>query len=1007
MYMKTRLAFLFVALLTWAFKPVMVMADTKYISNVMVVGADSKSVANQYYDIYVSQGWIGIHEDLNENAGGHYVYMLYKTTEDPSQAITDFYLRIMDYNSPAPSTFTHNGHTYYQPAYNGDNEFCHSKGNLNCEAGGDYQIHLYYTKDAGLPNRVIGFYFNDNASGALGENGGSTPCDLNKDAGGDDIFMHVAYERNHIIDLQYVTTNRVFEHGDVLTGTLTHNVRLAIAKGATVTLSNVTINGVHSDTPDANAQLPYKWAGLSCEGDATIILDGTNKIRGFHKEHPGIQAGGSGNTVVIRGDGSLDVSSNGEASGIGCHVLGDCGNIIIKSGTITAQGGLFSAGIGNSYCSKCGNITIMGGTVYAQGGQNAAGIGTGVTIDWEGEGGDPWDGGDASNPVFRPSICGYISISGGNVTAIGGGDHAAGIGLGIEGECDDIYISGGNVYAMGKGDAAGIGSAPDAGITGNIYISGGTVYAKGGEGGAGIGSCKMGITGSISITGGTVTAIRGDQVRYSIWATMDATENQYDFNPQPVVIGDKKIEKGCIAMSPYIITTLDEDADNAEAWNAISKTPNAFGHIMLKRTMKAGAYHAFSVPFDISKEMLTEMGIAAEKLTASTLDSQTGQLSLTFDKATETEAGVPYLIRIKNDLVNPVFEGVPLGATTTKAETDLVDFIPLTAPGNFATADNTILLAGDGERLTYPSAAVSAKATAAYFKLKGAAVGASDVRLIFTDDNLPTVTFDAYTDNTQLFEQYKNQLVNARLTGRTYQAKQKADGTWQAYAYSICLPFDMSLVDNENVEVYKLQYIEDNSHFVFVRKAPYLYAGESYLIVVRKESIELKADGVQLVSKNTEGTEVVDWYDNEEPALGRWRGTLQKIEHSDAASQNAYIMQKDGTFKRIKATDNAWVGAFVSAFYPSQLTGCDSYKIKLGEVYPGGGPEEDYTTDFPADAFDTDCDIEDGTGIALIDNGKLKIENSADAWSDLQGRKLQGKPTQKGIYIYKGKKVKK
>ena len=70
MYMNTRLAFLFVALLTWAFKPVMVMADTKYISNVMVVGADSKSVANQYYDIYVSQGWIGIHEDLNENAGG-------------------------------------------------------------------------------------------------------------------------------------------------------------------------------------------------------------------------------------------------------------------------------------------------------------------------------------------------------------------------------------------------------------------------------------------------------------------------------------------------------------------------------------------------------------------------------------------------------------------------------------------------------------------------------------------------------------------------------------------------------------------------------------------------------------------------------------------------------------------------------------------------------------------------------------------------------------------------
>ena len=30
-----------------------------------------------------------------------------------------------------------------------------------------------------------------------------------------------------------------------------------------------------------------------------------------------------------------------------------------------------------------------------------------------------------------------------------------------------------------------------------------------------------------------------------------------------------------------------------------------------------------------------------------------------------------------------------------------------------------------------------------------------------------------------------------------------------------------------------------------------------------------------------------------------------------------------------------------------------------------------------------------------------------DAWYDLQGRKLQGEPKQNGIYIYKGKKVKK
>ena len=43
------------------------------------------------------------------------------------------------------------------------------------------------------------------------------------------------------------------------------------------------------------------------------------------------------------------------------------------------------------------------------------------------------------------------------------------------------------------------------------------------------------------------------------------------------------------------------------------------------------------------------------------------------------------------------------------------------------------------------------------------------------------------------------------------------------------------------------------------------------------------------------------------------------------------------------------------------------------------------------------------TGVDLIDNGKLIIDN--DGWYDLNGRRLQGKPSQKGIYIKNGRKV--
>jgi hypothetical protein len=41
------------------------------------------------------------------------------------------------------------------------------------------------------------------------------------------------------------------------------------------------------------------------------------------------------------------------------------------------------------------------------------------------------------------------------------------------------------------------------------------------------------------------------------------------------------------------------------------------------------------------------------------------------------------------------------------------------------------------------------------------------------------------------------------------------------------------------------------------------------------------------------------------------------------------------------------------------------------------------------------------TGIGVIDKGQL----TNDIWYDLNGRKLQGRPTKKGVYINNGRKV--
>ena len=46
----------------------------------------------------------------------------------------------------------------------------------------------------------------------------------------------------------------------------------------------------------------------------------------------------------------------------------------------------------------------------------------------------------------------------------------------------------------------------------------------------------------------------------------------------------------------------------------------------------------------------------------------------------------------------------------------------------------------------------------------------------------------------------------------------------------------------------------------------------------------------------------------------------------------------------------------------------------------------------------------DPTGILEIPDSEFKVQGD-DVWYDLTGRKFTERPTKKGIYIYKGKKV--
>ena len=335
------------------------------------------------------------------------------------------------------------------------------------------------------------------------------------------------------VDLSELTADYVARGRVVFKGELIAPVKISVDDGATVTLDGVTIEGVNDEK--------YKWAGITCLGDATIILKegSTNLVRGFHEDAPGIYIA-EGKTLIIKGDGSLTASpvyykdtwtpyyyyGNGAAIGGGKNA--PCGNIEIQGGNITAIGGYSAAGIGGGNGnSNCGTITISGGTVVTTGGGLAAGIGCGLASD-----------------------CGTITISGGSVEATGGSGSAPAIGSAVgESNCSGIIISGGVVTATGGAISPGIGSAHSPSVCGDIIISGGTVTATGYDYSPGIGASGHGsdggTCGNITITDGVtlVTATKGEYAPNSIGAGANATCGT-------VTIGD--MVTGSIPTSPYM-----------------------------------------------------------------------------------------------------------------------------------------------------------------------------------------------------------------------------------------------------------------------------------------------------------------------------------------------------------------------------------------------------------------------------------------------------------------------
>ena len=686
-------------------------------------------------------------------------------------------------------------------------------------------------------------------------------------------------------------------------------------------------------------------------GDLTVVGSKyAAGIGGGSNNHGG--GGDSGNISIYGGNITASSQDHGAGIGAGFGGLQQANTVIlIAGGTLDIHGGEEAAGIGGgsyrtlSTGAVAGTIQITGGYLKVEGGKYGAGIGSGAHR-WSGF---PQNGGD-------------ITISGGELH-VQGGANAAGIGGGYSGCVKTVTITGGKVYAKGGEKGAGIGSANNTSsnynVSGQVTISGGFVQATGGLGAAGIGGGGHCSGQHVTITGGTVEAISGTVGSYHA-AAIGAGDGNEDYgtlsipNNYSVKAGykDQPISYFSVAervpacfYRDHCYVDLCSHEDAVYTVSGITESDTHTKHCNYCSTEFETETHNFE------NGKCSVCGVEADVYSVTIYLPKT-------DAAADGEYDDPityYLVR--NETFNlPPSPNVP----------NCMEF----AGWVVGDVSHTSFLAGTGETLLEEESE---------YTITG------NISLTARFRYLDITLYDGQ-DNSQILTKYNGMTARSvTITGRYIYGNHQEPGQSQGENIwnTLCLPFDL-----DNVKDITGRFQDD-------------------VIVKTLESSSFnKADG----------TLTLNFSDN-----------LTKIEAGKpyiVKLTSVYPIGPDIKFENVKITNSISPVVtdevtFQGIFSPYAIEGEDRTLLYLGAGNKLYYPNDAMTIGSCRAYFElsglTAGDLSSGINNFVlnfgdgetnkIENSKLKIVNDDASWYSLDGRKLSGKPTQKGIYINNGKKV--
>ena len=734
--------------------------------------------------------------------------------------------------------------------------------------------------------------------------------------------------------------------------------------------------------------------------------------------------GGAARTTVKQRLGIYD-----EAAAIGSGGEGaSMGGLYVHGGTVDVDQAGKGAGIGGGKKAGIGDeVAVFGGVVkalvYSHDNSLGAAIGGG----------------------YHHNQDGPVTIYGGQVTAISGygSESGAGIGGGAFAKGGTVTIWGGEVIALGGVYSPAIGGGYK-GSGGDVHILGGTVEARGGEGCSAIGCYGDNALGTVEfadnmrVTGGSAewekdvytidptiervftSGEREAACQWRKWVKVEAcdhktpTKGSDKTDPITYSIDDEIYHtKHC----RYCNTTWQEEHQGTDC--VCGKTSfyrltvhhpgtekDTYGE---NSTIAIGASSDFYLPgcknvpdgytfkgWEMNPD--PEGGNFWAAVRGGDPDTDTNMPAGTSVKTyLGQDKEVHFYARFLYDFT-PTWTWSDNGqsASVTLRHNDLED-VTLSSTGDTpnvtiesANLMETVTIVNDNETTSEQEVKIGTRytATCTYSK-NGYEYTFTDTYDILDVPATVDISLRDNADNSETISGNYDCPVNATLTGRTFYK----DGSWN----TLCLPFDLTIAGSPLAGA-TVKTLESSD-----------YNSENGTL-----TLNFTTDNLTTLSAGT--PYLVKWESGENLVNPVFSGvTVSTIGGGHA---DTHYVDFVGSFSPvdIKANDNAvlYLGADNKLYYPSQNRTMGSCRavfrlhngLAVGDLpTPGQANARAFVLNFGSD---------DTTGIVEVNaDADLKsashesgISNSLQrAWYDLQGRRLTGKPTAKGLYINNGKKV--